>query len=204
MNLSPEVIALKDQVRRFVEKEVEPQARWIEENDAIPEELMAKAREMGLFGITIPEEYGGGGFDLAGKCAIDEELARSSYAFSAVIANHTGISTTGIVALGSEALKRKYLPRMATGEWIGCFALTEPEAAVLLRDGDPEQTHRLHLLDDRVRVFVGVLHRVRDRYDVAPDEIAHGRDHLGAQLRIGRVAHRQTDMIETPAVPGAP
>ena len=128
MKLSPEVIAFKDQVRRFVEKEVEPRARWIEENDAIPEDLMAKAREMGLFGITIPEQYGGGGFDLAGKCAVEEELGRSSYAFSAVIANHTGISTTGIVALGSEATKRKYLPRMATGEWIGCFALTEPEA----------------------------------------------------------------------------
>jgi acyl-CoA dehydrogenase len=59
---------------------------------------------------------------------IEEELGRSNYAFSTIIANHTGISTTPIVGLGSAALKRKYLPRMATGEWIGCFALTEPEA----------------------------------------------------------------------------
>jgi acyl-CoA dehydrogenase len=128
MNLSPEVNALREQVRRFVEKEVEPRSRWIEEHDAMPDDLMAKARELGLFGITIPEEYGGLGLDLAGKCAIEEELARSSYAFAAVIANHTGIGTTGIVALGTEAVKSKYLPRMATGEWIGCFALTEPEA----------------------------------------------------------------------------
>jgi acyl-CoA dehydrogenase len=128
MPLSPEVTRYCEQIRRFVEKEVEPRSRWIEEHDAIPEELMARARELGLFGITIPEEYGGSGLDLAGKCAIEEELGRSNYAFSTIIANHTGISTTPIVALGSEALKRRYLPRMATGEWIGCFALTEPEA----------------------------------------------------------------------------
>src|SRR5262245_2983388 len=128
MPLSPEVQRYREAVRRFIEKEVEPRSRWIEEHDAIPEELMAKTREIGLFGITIPEEYGGSGMDLAGKCAIEEELGRSNYAYSTIIANHTGISTTPIVGLGSEALKRKYLPRMATGEWIGCFGLTEPEA----------------------------------------------------------------------------
>jgi acyl-CoA dehydrogenase len=128
MKLSPEVEAFREQVRRFVEKEVEPRSRWIEEHDAIPEDLMAKARELGLFGITIPEEYGGTGLDLAGKCMVEEELGRSNYGFSCIIANHTGISTHGIVSIGSEALKRKYLPRMATGEWVGSFALTEPQA----------------------------------------------------------------------------
>src|ERR1700704_4573170 len=117
MKLSPEVAAFRGEVRRFIEKEVEPRSRWIEEHDAIPEDLMAKARALGLFGITIPEQYGGSGLDLAGKCAIEEELGRSSYGFATVIANHTGISTNGIVALGAEALKGKYLPRMATGEW---------------------------------------------------------------------------------------
>ena len=128
MKLTAEVEAFRGEVRRFVEKEVEPRSRWIEEHDAIPDDLMAKARELGLFGITIPEQYGGSGLDLAGKCAIEEELGRSNYGFATVIANHTGISTNGIVALGSEALKSKYLPRMATGEWVGCFALTEPQA----------------------------------------------------------------------------
>ena len=86
------------------------------------------ARELGLFGLTIPEQYGGIGLDLAGKCAIEEEMGRTNYGFATVIGNHTGISTTGIVALGSEAQKRKYLPRMASGEWVGCFSLTEPQA----------------------------------------------------------------------------
>jgi acyl-CoA dehydrogenase len=128
MQLSPEVRRLCEEVRRFIQKEVDPRSRWIEENDAIPEELMQMARGMGLFGLTIPEQYGGIGLDLAGKCAIEEEMGRTNYGFATVIGNHTGIGTTGIVALGSEALKRKVLPRMATGEWIGCFALTEPQA----------------------------------------------------------------------------
>jgi len=128
MNLTPEVRRLCEEVRRFIQKEVEPRSRWIEEHDTIPEELVRMARDMGLFGITIPEEYGGIGLDLAGKCAIEEEMGRTNYAFATFLGNHTGIGTAGIVALGTEAQKRKYLPRMASGEWLGCFALTEPQA----------------------------------------------------------------------------
>jgi len=128
MQVSPEVRRLCEEVRRFIQKEVDPRARWIEEHDAIPEELVRMAREMGLFGITIPEQYGGIGLDLAGKCAIEEEMGRTCYAFATFLGNHTGIGTAGIVALGTEAQKKKYLPRMASGEWIGCFALTEPQA----------------------------------------------------------------------------
>ena len=121
MQLAPEVLRLCQEVRRFIQKEVDPRSRWIEEHDAIPDELMKMARELGLFGLTIPEPYGGIGLDLAGKCAIEEEMGRTNYGFATVIGNHTGIGTTGIVALGSEAQKRQYLPRMASGEWVGCF-----------------------------------------------------------------------------------
>ena len=128
MQTTQEVQALCDEVRRFVVKEVDPRSRWIEENDAIPDDLFAKTRELGLFGLTIPEQYGGIGLDLAGKCAIEEVMGSTNYGFATLIGNHTGISTTGITALGNEAQKKKYLPRMATGEWVGCFALTEAEA----------------------------------------------------------------------------
>lgn len=128
MQLSAEVKMLCDEVRRFIRDEVEPRSRWIEEHDTIPDDLLQKARDMGLFGLTIPEEYGGSGLDLAGKCAIEEEMGKTNYGFATVIGNHTGISTTGIVALGSGEQRRKYLPRMATGEWIGSFALTEAQA----------------------------------------------------------------------------
>ena len=144
MQLAPEVKRLCEEVRRFVQKEVDPRARRIEEDDTIPDELVRMARDMGLFGITIPEQYGGIGLDLPGKCAIEEEMGRTSYAFATFLGNHTGIGTAGIAALGSEAQKKRFLPRMASGEWIGCFALTEPQAgsdpaamrATAVRKGD--------------------------------------------------------------------
>src|SRR5512147_757074 len=128
MPLSTEVQLLCDEVRRFIRDEVEPRSHWIEENDAVPDELVQMARDMGLFGLTIPEEYGGSGLDLAGKCAVEEEMGKTNYGFATLIGNHTGISTAGIVALGNAQQKKKYLPRMASGEWIGSFALTEPQA----------------------------------------------------------------------------
>ncbi|MDB5905459.1 MAG: Acyl-coA dehydrogenase [Betaproteobacteria bacterium] len=128
MQTSTEVRQLCDQIRRFIRAEVDPRSREIEESDAVPEDLIDKARELGLFGLTIPEEYGGIGLDLAGKCAVEEEMGKTNYGFATLIGNHTGISTAGIVALGNADQKRKYLPRMATGEWIGAFALTEPQA----------------------------------------------------------------------------
>jgi acyl-CoA dehydrogenase len=128
MEISTEVRQLCDQIRRFIRAEVDPRSREIEESDAVPEDLIEKARELGLFGLTIPEEYGGIGLDLGGKCAVEEEMGRTNYGFATLIGNHTGISTAGIVALGNADQKRKYLPRMATGEWIGAFALTEPQA----------------------------------------------------------------------------
>jgi acyl-CoA dehydrogenase len=128
MELKPEVRQLCDEIRRFIRNEVDPRSRWIEEHDEIPGDLLQKARELGLFGLTIPEEYGGIGLDLAGKCAVEEEMGKTNYGFATVIGNHTGISSTGIVTIGTAEQKRKYLPRMATGEWIGAFALTEPQA----------------------------------------------------------------------------
>jgi len=128
MHISTEVRQLCEEIRRFIEKEVEPRSRAIEEEDEVPAGLLQMARELGLFGLTIPEEFGGIGLDLAGKCAVERVMGRTNYGFATVIGNHTGIATTGIVALGTDAQKKKFLPRMATGEWIGCFALTEPQA----------------------------------------------------------------------------
>jgi acyl-CoA dehydrogenase len=128
MELKPEVRQLCDEIRRFIRAEVDPRSREIEENDEVPRDLIGKAREIGLFGLTIPEEYGGSGLDLGGKCAVEEEMGKTNYGFATLIGNHTGISSTGIVVLGTREQKQKYLPRMAAGEWIGAFALTEPQA----------------------------------------------------------------------------
>lgn len=123
-----DIKALKSVVRDFIDNEVEPQAMVIEEKDEIPADIMKKAKELGLFGLSVPEEYGGLGLSMVGKVAILEELGRTHNGFTTVIGGHTGIGGVGIVEMGTEEQKRKYLPDMATGDRIGAFALTEPEA----------------------------------------------------------------------------
>ncbi|EKN70530.1 acyl-CoA dehydrogenase domain-containing protein [Neobacillus bataviensis LMG 21833] len=125
---SEDIQLLKKAVNDFVQEEVEKVAMEIEENDEIPSHIIEASKEMGLFGLSIPEEYGGLGLDMVGKCAIYEELGKTHNGYTTVIGAHTGIGSVGIVELGTEEQKKKYLPKMATGEWIGAFALTEPSA----------------------------------------------------------------------------
>ncbi|WP_027416036.1 acyl-CoA dehydrogenase family protein [Aneurinibacillus terranovensis] len=125
---SEETEMLKRGVRDFVQGEVEKVAMEIEENDEIPGHIVDASKELGLFGLSIPEEYGGLGLDMVGKCAIYEELGKTHNGYTTLIGAHTGIGSVGIVELGTEEQKRKYLPKMASGEWIGAFALTEPSA----------------------------------------------------------------------------
>ncbi|CEG27424.1 acyl-CoA dehydrogenase family protein [Bacillus sp. B-jedd] len=123
-----EIELLRAAVRDFVKAEVEKVAMEIEENDEIPEKIVDLSKELGLFGLGIPEAYGGLGLDMVGKCAIYEELGKTHNGYTTLIGAHTGIGSVGIVELGTEEQKRKYLPKMASGEWIGAFALTEPGA----------------------------------------------------------------------------
>ena len=123
-----DLLALKRNVRDFIQNEVEPVAMQIEEDDKIPENIIQLSREMGLFGLSIPEEYGGLGIGMVEKCALYEEIGQTHNGYTTLIGAHTGIGTVGIVELGKEQQKRKYLPAMASGEKIGAFALTEPDA----------------------------------------------------------------------------
>ncbi|RNB81200.1 acyl-CoA dehydrogenase [Brevibacillus fluminis] len=126
--MSEDVQMLVKVVGDFVQNEVERVAMEIEEKDEIPEKVINMSKEMGLFGLSIPEEYGGLGLDMVGKCAVYEELGKTHNGYTTLIGAHTGIGTVGIVDLGTEEQKKKYLPKMASGEWIGAFALTEPSA----------------------------------------------------------------------------
>ncbi|MFJ5751989.1 acyl-CoA dehydrogenase family protein [Peribacillus frigoritolerans] len=128
ITLTKEVQQMKEMIRNFVEREVEPFAIQIEEEDAIPEHLVEKAKDLGLFGISIPEQYGGIGLNAVGKATVLEQLGRTHNGFVSLISAHTGIGSTGLVKLASEHLKNKYLPEMAAGTKIGAFALSEPGA----------------------------------------------------------------------------
>lgn len=127
-NLSEDIQFLKRNVRSFIQNEVEKVAMEIEETDTIPQRIVDLSKEMGLFGLSIPEKYGGLGIDMVGKCALYEEIGETHNGYTTLIGAHTGIGTVGIVEMGNEQQKQRYLPDMAAGDRIGAFALTEPEA----------------------------------------------------------------------------
>ena len=115
-------------VRRFVKQDLEPIARQVEEEDRIPEPVVEKMRELGLFGLAIPEEYDGLEIGCLGNVSCTKSWAKPMRAFVRGSAPTTASALQGIVLDGTPEQKKRYLPKLASGEWIGCFALTEPEA----------------------------------------------------------------------------
>ncbi len=126
--LPEELVIFRDTLRKFVEKELDPIAEKVEEEDRIPDEVVAKMADLGLFGLAIPSEHGGIGMSVLGQCVAMEELSRTNACFRTRIGTNNGIGSMGIVIAGTEAQRRKFLPKLATGEMIGAFALTEPNA----------------------------------------------------------------------------
>ena len=135
---------MQETIRRFVKQELEPISQKVEDENHIPEEIVAKMRELGLFGLSIPEEYGGLGLGTLGECLVYEELTKTNACFRSRIGTSNGIGSMGILFDGAEEQKQRYLPRIASGEWTACFALSEPEAGsdagnvqtTAKRDGD--------------------------------------------------------------------
>ncbi|MFA5704091.1 MAG: acyl-CoA dehydrogenase family protein [Advenella sp.] len=135
---------LEDSLRRFINEVLVPAEEQVAETDQIPAEIIEQMKELGLFGLTLPEEYGGLGLTMEEEVRIGFELGQTSPAFRSYIGTNNGIGGSGIVIDGTPEQKEKYLPRMAAGELIGSFALTEPEAGsdagslrtTAVRDGD--------------------------------------------------------------------
>ena len=119
---------LRELAHDFTQKEIMPLAQKIDEEERIPTELIKKIADVGFFGTAFPEEYSGGGFGKIGYCIMMEEIARGCSSTAAMVGAHQSIGTNAIYVGGSEELKKKYLPRLCSGEMIASFALTEPEA----------------------------------------------------------------------------
>ena len=115
-------------VERFVRERLVPNENKLEEEAELPEDILKEMKALGLFGLTIPEEYGGLGLTMEEEILIAIALGRTSPAFRSIMGTNNGIGSAAIVFNGSEEQKQKYLPRYASGEWISCFCLTEPEA----------------------------------------------------------------------------
>jgi acyl-CoA dehydrogenase len=128
MALDPETFdALIDTVRRFVAERLRPLEAQVEADDAIPADIVAEMRDMGLFGLSIAEEYGGLGLTMYEEARIGIEMGRTTPAFRSTFGTNVGIGSQGLVMAGTPEQKAQWLPRIASGEIVTSFALTEPD-----------------------------------------------------------------------------
>jgi acyl-CoA dehydrogenase len=119
---------LKASVQRFIHERLKPAEDEVEEQDDVPAAIVEDMKELGLFGLSIPEEYGGIGLTMAQECEVAYELGHTALAFRSVVGTNIGIGSQGILMDGTAEQRSSYLPRIASGELIVSFALTEPDA----------------------------------------------------------------------------
>ena len=118
----------RQMIREFVENEVKPIAAEVDEEERFPMETVEKMAKIGIMGIPIPKEYGGAGGDNLMYAMAVEELSKACATTGVIVSAHTSLGTWPILKFGNEKQKQKYLPKLASGEWIGAFGLTEPNA----------------------------------------------------------------------------
>ena len=119
---------LVDLIERFVRERLVPNEERLASEGKLPDDILEEMKALGLFGLTIPEEYGGLGLTMEEEILVSIALGRTSPAFRSIMGTNNGIGSAAVVFNGTEEQKQKYLPRYASGDWISCFCLTEPEA----------------------------------------------------------------------------
>ncbi|TAH44009.1 MAG: acyl-CoA dehydrogenase, partial [Betaproteobacteria bacterium] len=135
---------LLDTISRFVRERLVPAETLVAETDRIPDDVLADMKDLGLFGICLPEEHGGMGLTMEEEVLLTFEIGHTSPCFRSIFATNNGIGGQGIVIDGTPEQKAHYLPKLASGEIIGSFALTEPDSGsdaaslrtTAIRDGD--------------------------------------------------------------------
>jgi len=129
MSLDQETFQLlKNSVQRFIRERLVPAEDYIEEHDEVPADIVSDMKELGLFGLSIPEGFGGIGLSMAQECEVVYELGHAALAFRSVVGTNIGIGSQGILMDGTAEQKTEYLPRIASGDLIISFALTEPDS----------------------------------------------------------------------------
>ena len=127
-DLTDEQQSIRSLVRDFAQNEVKPVAEELDREKRFPYEIVTKLGDLGLMGIPYPEEYGGGGADNLSYAIAIEELTRVDSSVAITVAAHTSLGTWPVYAYGSEELKQEWMPKLTSGEQLGAFGLTEPEA----------------------------------------------------------------------------
>ena len=139
-DFSEDQLMMASATKEFVEKELDPNREQFEKKDyKLTEDCMKKAGELGLLGISVPEEYGGMGMPFNTSVLICDKISGANVSFSTAFGAHTGIGTLPILLYGDSQQREKYLPKLATGEWMSCYCLTEPGAGSDANSGKQKQ-----------------------------------------------------------------
>lgn len=154
-NLSAEHEMLRDMYRKFAENEVKPLAAQVDEEERFPTETVEKLARYGFMGIPFPKKYGGAGGDVLAYVMAVEELSKVCGTTGVIVSAHTSLCCAPIYEQGTEEQRMKYLPKLLSGEWLGAFGLTEPNAGtdasgqqtVAVREGD-------HYVLDGTKIFI--------------------------------------------------
>ena len=142
--LSQDQVAIRDMVRDFAANEIKPHAPAWDDSEEFPRQVFAQLGELGMLGVLVPEEYGGTGLGYVEYAVILEEVGAADGGVGLGVAAHNSLCTNHLFQYGSEELKRRFIPKLASGEWIGAWGLTEPQAGsdaggtrtTAVRDGD--------------------------------------------------------------------
>jgi alkylation response protein AidB-like acyl-CoA dehydrogenase len=201
---------LRRTVREFARAEVLPHARRWDSEERFPTEIVPRLADLGLLGIRIPEEYGGSGMDMTAYAICVEEIARADGSLALTVASHNGLGTGHILIFGSEAQKRKYLPKAARGEWLAAWALTEPGSGsdsaglrtTAKRAGDEWVLNgtKMFITQGSVGGFCVVLARsnpdVPKQRGITAFIVEHGTKGFSASKHLEKLGCRSSDTVE--------
>ena len=201
---------LRRTVRDFARAEVAPKAQAWDKEERFPKEIVPRLAELGLLGIRIPEEYGGSGLDVTSYAICVEEIAKVDGSLALTVASHNGLGTGHILAFGSEEIKRRYLPKAASGEWLAAWALTEPgsgsDSAALAttarRDGSDWVINgtKMFITQGSVGGFCVVLARtnpsVARQKGITAFVVEHGTKGFSASKHLEKLGCRSSDTVE--------
>ncbi len=207
--LTEEQSRLRDMLREFADQEIAPKASRYDEANEFPWENIKKMRDLGLFGMIFPEEYGGQGLDTLSYVIAVEEISRACASTGITLAAHVSLGTSPIFNFGTEAQKRKYLPALCSGEKLAAFGLTEPEAgsdaggtktrAVLEGGQYTVNGRKIYITNGSVcgtAVFTAVTTPGQGVKGISAFIVEKGTPGFSAGTREKKLGHRASDTVE--------
>jgi alkylation response protein AidB-like acyl-CoA dehydrogenase len=207
--LTEEQARLREMLREFADKEIAPKAARYDEQNEFPVENIKKMRDLGLFGMIFPEEYGGQGLDTLSYVIAVEEISRACASTGITLAAHVSLGTSPIYNFGTAEQKRKYLPALCSGEKLAAFGLTEPEAGSdaggtktrAVREGDHYKVNgrKIYITNGSVcgtAVFTAVTTPGIGVKGISAFIIEKGTPGFSAGTREKKLGHRASDTVE--------